>query len=68
MYLPDGDDSIWVPLQVVEWRCKGSATKDGEGNWSLDEGQDTNVSVPADTDQHPTWTHWTGILAWEPDE
>ena len=37
MYRPDGDNSIWVTLKVIEWDWDASATCT-DAHWTLDSG------------------------------
>ncbi len=76
MFRPAGDNSIFVPIRVLDWWWKGSATKDGGGDWSLDgPGGDGNDSLPADTNpkvgnltiDYPEWNMWWKSVPSEPD-
>jgi hypothetical protein len=60
MYKPDGADSIWVTLRVLEWNWKGIATKTG-GVWSMDAGSwfptaPSQTIISSDTTELPVWT------------
>ena len=54
MFKPAGGDSIWVPLQSVNWSWSATATKDAAGSWQLDSSDKTNGS-PIEPTAFPTW-------------
>jgi hypothetical protein len=63
VYRPSGQDSIWVTLRRLVWHWHGSATKDGQGNWSMDEGAfpPTPPGTPPpshDTTELPLWNSY----------
>lgn len=58
MYKSDEPGSIWVTLGKVSWNWQGVATKDGHGQWSLDEGSGHYSADPPgiDTTELPRWS------------
>ncbi|MCD4824706.1 MAG: hypothetical protein K8S55_08865 [Phycisphaerae bacterium] len=63
MFLPPGNESRYVPLQVISWDWKGSATKNlVTGIWALDAGSNQNASAATASSSHPTWAFNNGGL------
>lgn len=55
MFKPTVSDSIWVPLRSVNWSWTGEASKDSQGQWSLD-ASSKNTGNSSETSTHPTWS------------
>ena len=59
MYRPDGDNSIWVTLKVIEWDWDASATCT-DAHWTLDSGSTpSSPSVRYISEQSTTLPIWT---------
>ena len=63
MFLPDGTDSILVPLRKVNWSWAGDAVRSGQ-SWSLVSSSNTQNPSDADTTTYPTWTRNVTSNTW----
>ena len=65
MYCPDGDDSIWVSLSLIQWNWGGNAVNGVDG-WTLTPGSanfpPANVTG-SDCTTLPQWNNFFNNLA-----
>jgi hypothetical protein len=64
MYKPDTPDAIWVPIAKAGWHCKGSATVDAAGTWTIS-GAGTGGGAGAATTDFPLFTSNAKLNTWE---
>ena len=67
MYRSDEPDSIWVPIGMLPWSCRGRATRAAAG-WNVVAGSTGNSANPAGADclDFPEWDHVAiDDLVWE---
>jgi len=66
MYKPNGEDSIWVTLRLLDWADAGAATKTNE-TWVLDAGQSSSTGQSSDSNVLPGWEKEVNGLGWVAD-
>ncbi len=66
MYKPDGDNSIWVTLQTLNWSWGGMATKGTNGVWSLSNSTLTTTEG-SDSTILPQWNGSAANIQWVPE-
>ena len=56
MFKPNSPDSIWIPLRSINWSWTGTALKNQQNVWQLDDANTSNATGKSiETDEFPTW-------------
>jgi hypothetical protein len=60
MFLPDGQESRYVPLRILNWQWAGVGTSSGTSS-GLFPTTGATPTPPSDTSTHPVWTNYFRI-------